>query len=67
MVRLPIDLLRGNGRLLTNCGGVVEEISSVLWKRGKTESKKPTKGSRKVCEEFLKLLRSKNIISIKDF
>ena len=47
-VLLPCELIGANGRNLTQCGRVVEENISVLWKVGKINSKKPTNGSRKL-------------------
>ena len=63
----PHEFLGENGRCLTNGGIVGEEKSSILWKGGKIESKKRTKGSRKVWEEFVQWSQCKNAVSVKDF
>ena len=66
-VMLPYGLLGENGRQWTNCGRVVEEWSSLLWKRSTISSKKTTKGSKKVWEVFIQWLRIKCIVTVKDF
>ena len=51
---LPYELVGANGRHLTQCRRVLEENISMLWKGGKIDIKKTTKGSRKLLEEFVK-------------
>ena len=64
---LPYELIRENDRQLTNCGRIAKESSSLLWKRVTITSRKPSKGSKKVQEDFTRQLRAQNIKAIKDF
>ena len=47
------ELVGANERHLTQCVREVKEKSSMFRKGWKMDSKKPTKGSRKVWEEFV--------------
>ena len=63
---LPYDLIGENGRQLINRGRIVEEISRLSWKRGAMISKKPSKGSKKVWEEFAQWSITQNVKTVKD-
>ena len=65
-VMIPCELLGENGRKLTNWGHMVEEKSILKWKKGTTSKKVPSKGSKKVWEDFVRSLR-KNVTRVKNF
>ena len=49
---LTHEFLGEKERQLANCGRVVEERSSLVWKRSEVSSKNPNKGIKKAWEEF---------------
>ena len=66
-VMMPYELVGENGRKLTNCGRMVEEKSSLRWKKGTMSKKVPSKAIKKAWEGFVRWLRNKNVITVKDF
>ena len=53
-VMIPYGLLGENGRTLTNCGHVLEEKSSLRWKKGIISKRVPSKASKKAREDFIR-------------
>ena len=63
----PCELLGENGKKLTYCGSMVEEKSSLKWKKGTMSKEVPSKGINKSWEDLILQLRNKNMITVKDF
>ena len=66
-VLLPYELVGENGRSLTNCGKMIEEKSSLRWKKWIISRKAPIKASKKAWDDFITWLRNKNMKTVKDF
>ena len=66
-VMTPCELLGENGKKLKNCGGMAEEKSILKQKKVTTSKKVPSKGSKKSWEDYIRWLRNKKVMTVKDF